>query len=233
MAKSTQSNPPREGAEGASGGDKLESSGREIEITSANSFPEVLDYDQKGFRIMFACEKGQFLVLKDAEIAQLSRFTKTVYQAMKSQNAVMEAEDPSWEKIKADLKVGDTRGSARARMTVTAKDPARAAKMETRTFRPDNIGRGESLGWVPAKLSDYSMPGSHIGHLSIKAHGEDELVLMERPKEFRIANDKARRQAKADRSKAEKEEFKEAVARAGYNSLSDEAVANGRYKEIE
>lgn len=229
MAKSTQSNQNEGSIAGASAEAKTPKVPKEVEVTSANTFAEVLDYDQKGARIMFACEKGKFLALKDEEVAELSRFTRSVYQAMKAQNALIEAEDPSWEKIKADFKVGDARGSARARMAVSGGRP----EMETRYFRPDNLGTAEAKGWRPAKAGAYKVAGSHEGTISIQAHGEKELILFERPKEFRVANDKARRQAKADRAKAEKEEFKEAVARAGYPTLADSEVASGRYKEIE
>lgn len=229
MAKSTQSNPQGEGTKGTSDGGKTGSSSREVEITSANSFAEVLDFDQKGYRIMFACEKGQFLALKETEVAQLSKFTKTVYQAMKAQNTSMEAEDPEWADIKKRLKVGDPRGSARARMAVTGSVPG----METRYFRPDNTGTAEAKGWRPASPSKYKIAGGHDGHLSIKAHGEDELVLFERPAAFRAENDRLRQEQKAARAEAERTEFKEAVERSGYRALSDGEVAKGHYKDIE
>jgi hypothetical protein len=229
MAKSTQTNQPQGAVAGASVEAKAPKVPTEVEVTSANTFAEVLDYDQKGARIMFACEKGQFLSLADDEVAQLSKFTRSVYQAMKAQNALIEAEDPSWEGIKRDLKIGDTRGSAAARMAVKGG----SAGMETRYFRPDNLGTAEAKGWVPVKVGEYKVAGSHEGHVSIKAHGEDELILFKRPKDIRVANDKARREKKAAQSKAEKEQFKEVVDRAGYRALQDGEVANGRYKDIE
>jgi hypothetical protein len=229
MNKSTQSNPATVGKVGAANGAKTPAATKEVEITSANTFAEVLDYDQKGARIMFACEKGKFLTLKDEEVAELSRFTRSVYQAMKAQNALIEAEDPSWDGIKASLKVGDPRGSARARMAISGGKP----DMETRYFRPDNIGTAEAKGWRPAKVGTYQVAGSHDGHVSIKSHGEDELILFERPREFRAANDKARRQAKADRAKAEATQYKESIAKEGYRALDEGEVARGRYKEIE
>ena len=229
MDKSTQTNPATGSVAGASVGAKAPKAATEVEVTSANTFAEVLDYDQKNARIMFACEKGKFLSLGDDEVAQLSKFTRSVYQAMKAQNALIEAEDPSWEGIKRDLKIGDTRGSAAARMAVKGG----SAGMETRYFRPDNLGTAEAKGWVPAKVGEYKVAGSHEGHVSIKAHGEDELILFKRPKEIRVANDRARREKKVAQSKAEKEQFKEAVDRAGYRALQDGEVAKGRYKEIE
>ena len=229
MAKSTQTNQSEGAVAGAAVEAKTLKAAKEVEVTSANTFAEVLDYDQKGARIMFACEKGKFLSLAEDEVAQLSKFTRSVYQAMKAQSAAFEAEDDDWKDIKDRLKVGDPKGSAAARMAVKGGKP----EMETRYFRPDNLGTAEAKGWVPAKVGEYKVAGSHEGHVSIKAHGEDELILFKRPKEIRVANDRARREKKAAQSRAEKEQFKEAIDRSGYRALEDVEVAKGRYKEIE
>lgn len=205
----------------------------EVEITSANTFEEVLKYDQEGKRLLFACEKGQFLELTDEETRQLSAFTKVVYSTMRAQNKLAEAEDDDWAEVKANLKIGETRGSARARMQVTSLDKGATGDLETRTFRPDNVANGEAKGWKIASKKRWSMPGSQEGHIGIRNHGEDELILMERPKSFREAQEKAKRERKQRQRESEKEAFLSATTQMGYRPLRDAEVAENRFHEIE
>ena len=210
------------------GADKISTKPIEIVVDIDTPVEDVLKFDSEGARITFDCDRGRFKELDEATLRRLSKFTKTVYFAMKAQNATLEAENPEFAEINKRLKVEQILGSAQDRMKVRGLDP----KMELRYFRPDNIQKAEDKGWVPVKASEVKTLGSNDGHVSIKAHGQDELIAFKRPKEIRVA---------AEREKLERQRKAEAEARAalkreigstGYGAMSDTDVAKGGFKDL-
>lgn len=214
------------------GADKTPTKPIEIVVDIDTPVEDVLKFDSEGARITFDCDRGRFKELDEATLRRLSKFTKTVYFAMKAQNATLEAENPEFAEINKRIKVEQVLGSADDRMRVKFIDPKDAEKFEVRHFRPDNIQKAEDRQWTPIRASEVKTLGSNDGHVSIKAHGQDELIAFKRPKEIRVA---------ADREKLERQRKAEAEARAalkaeisstGYRALGDSEIAKGGYKDL-
>ena len=208
--------------------DKKPTKAMEIVVDVDTSVEDVLKFDSEGARIIFDCDKGRFKELDDATIAKLSKFTKSVYFAMKAQNATLEAENPEFAEINKRLKVEQILGSAQDRMKVRGLDP----KMELRYFRPDNLQKAEDRGWVPVKPSEVKTLGSNDGHVAIKSHGQDELIAFKRPKELRVAADKERMERQKLAEAEARAALKREIGSTGYGALSDNDVAKGGFKDL-
>jgi len=204
-----------------------------IEVTSANTFEDVLRYDQAGVRILFACEKGKFLALESEQIEQLSRFTRMVYQAMKAQNASMEAEDPDFAEIKRRLTVDQISGSANDKLKIRGNAEGFDSKFETYWFRPDNIGKAKNNGWVPVSSRETSTLLPNDGHVAIRDNGKEELIAFKRPREMRaqIAAERASMEKKQDQ--AEAASYDQSIRKQGSRPLGSSELASGGFKDIE
>ena len=87
------------------GADKTSTKPIEIVVDIDTPVEDVLKFDSEGARITFDCDRGRFKELDEATLRRLSKFTKTVYFAMKAQNATLEAENPEFAEINKRLKV--------------------------------------------------------------------------------------------------------------------------------
>jgi hypothetical protein len=197
----------------------------EVEITSDNTFDDVLRYDQEGYRIYFACEKEHFLELKPSEVEQLSHFTRTVYSVMRNQVASEKALDPEFDEIRRKLKVGDLAASAQQKLKLTGKE-ASFDRFETRMFRPDNVGKAESRGWVPVKPGEVETILPKDGHVSVKANGVEELIAFKRPKDIRDELNKQKAAQKKARYLAGLSAYENEVRRTGYGLLKPKDAAS-------
>ena len=98
------------------GADKTTTKPIEIVVDIDTPVEDVLKFDSEGARITFDCDRGRFKELDEATLRRLSKFTKTVYFAMKAQNATLEAENPEFAEINKRLKVEQALGSAQDKM---------------------------------------------------------------------------------------------------------------------
>lgn len=221
------------GSNGDTPSGKTFQSPKEIEITIDNTFDEVLRYDAEGARIFFACEKGRFLALSEAQVEKLSSWTRRVYSVMKAQNAILEAEDPEIVEINRRLTVDQIAGSAQQKLDVRFKEQKRAEEFEIYHFRPDNVATAEAKGWVPVKASEVKTLLPNSSSVGVRHNGVDELVAFKRPKRIREEIAKRRAEEAAARERGEASQYANAVASVGGKPLSERETHTSGWKDIE
>lgn len=154
-----------------------------LEVTLDTPWETIVDCDGKGIKVNFADEPGKFKRLSGEQLDQLHRLTQASYLVSERyhQSALDNASNP-----KALLK--DIRQSSRAtdRLFVGNKSPDKAYSWK----RPDELRRAVGYeGWKveqDPKLETFRKPTG--GSYTVGALGEDELLLVSRPKNLHEAH---------------------------------------------
>lgn len=158
-------------------------------ITVDNTIEEVLSYNKEGYLLSFEDEPGKFLVLESKVLAALTDRNRTSYMLSEGFHArrVREARDPE-SFATPGLKVNPRLATATDRLRVEGGDPnkhycwKRPDELQQAAYDGYQIARGENLKTFMGK--------GDVTH-KVGAMGQDELVLMEVPKELHEARMKA------------------------------------------
>lgn len=154
-----------------------------LEVTLDIPIERVIECDKKGWKITFDETPGKFKRLSEKELDQLHRLTQASYLVSERyhQSALEAASNPRG--ILTDIRQ-DSR--ATDRLEVRNKDPEKAYSWK----RPDEIRKAVGYeGWkveTDPKLETFRKPVG--GAYRVGALGEDELVLVSRPKALHEAH---------------------------------------------
>ena len=149
-----------------------------FKVSIDTNVDSVIEWDAKGKDLEFSDGLGEFLELPSETVKLLSRNNRDRYFV--SLGAWRMAKDEE-EGLVADLKVSGRLSSASERLRVEGKDPRkhycwkRPDELRQAGYEGYKVARGESLRSFGGKSGDIHRVG---------AMGEDELILMEMPKEM-------------------------------------------------
>lgn len=155
-------------------------SAEKVRVTVDMDEESVIELSERNVEISFADSKGEFLQLSSEAIKKLRMADREKYFLAfgRYQFAVEEALDEATE-IEG-LKISGRLASATSRLEVSGKDP----KLHYCWKRPDELRQAGYEGYQVAKGSQLRSFGGGPGTVHrVGALGEDELVLMQKPKE--------------------------------------------------
>ena len=162
---------------------------KKVIVKADLTFEEVLRYDNEGMLLVW--EPEDFQPLKDEELRQLRKANRDRYEIFKEIHEDSKKRIEEDEEILGGFQVGVTSGLAARRLDVKGKDENFSYRWE----RPDMVEDRRDEGWQITKkgvktLRNQEGKGIH----RIGAQGQEELILMQMPKD-RLSVRKERKKA--------------------------------------
>ncbi len=196
--------------------------GQKVVITSDVPFEKVLEYELAGADLFWDLE--DFQVIADENLRQLRKPTRDRYAVFRELNQDALKRSPREEKIVEAIKVAPDAGQAASKLEVRNKKEG----FDYRWERPDMVDVRLEQGFQFAKGVGTLRGGDSKGIHRIGSNGQDELVLLEIPKE-RKAELRKQRLARRDKAFAiQKEQAKSEIQRLGGGSVDDSTDSDFR-----
>ena len=201
-------------------GEKSTKEKKKVMITKDVSFEDVLQYDQDGVTLVW--DVDSFLELGEGDLRKLKKATRDRYSIFRELAEEQKGRKAGDEAVVAGITVAPDVGRATSKLDVRGKNPT----MDYRWERPDMVNVRLEQGYRVAKGVRTLRGADDKGIHRIGSSGQDELILLEVPKDVKASMKADRRRRRERAFTGQEEQAKSEIERLGGGRVDDKSSGN-------